>query len=76
MVEKITTFEDEVVALPTARLHTTQHGLKTQLRIIQLISRISLKRDVSAWSISICLHMSLDISKKLIPLMQESFCLW
>ena len=76
LVEKIITFEDEVVALPNARLHTTQHRLKTQLRITQLISRISLKRDVRAWSISICLHMSLDISNKLLPLMQESFCLW
>ncbi|KDU79181.1 hypothetical protein HMPREF1121_01035 [Porphyromonas sp. KLE 1280] len=76
LVEKITTFEDEVVALPNARLHTTQHRLKTKLRIIQLISRISLKRDVSAWNISICLHISLDISNKLLSLMQESFCLW
>ena len=28
LVEKITTFEDEVVALPKARLHTTQHRLR------------------------------------------------
>ena len=28
MVEKIITFEDEVVALPNARLHTTQHRLR------------------------------------------------
>ena len=27
MVEKITTFEDEVGAFSDARLHTTQHGL-------------------------------------------------
>jgi len=28
LVEKIITFEDEVVALPNARLHTTQHRLR------------------------------------------------
>jgi len=28
LVEKITTFEDEVVALPNSRLHTTQHRLR------------------------------------------------
>ena len=32
MVEKITTFGDEAVAFPNARLHTTQHGLHELLK--------------------------------------------